>query len=143
MKKTSLVILLCIFMFVFVSCSQPYEFSQDISDPSQIQIQIVCLESGIDQYDSPYNEENITVIKIIEKTKAEAFLSHFKNIKSYHPFGDPIGRIAGEAIRIIYPNGSIELITDYGTATVIKGETNIQTITFDSDDFAELLDKYS
>ena len=141
MKKIFLsVLLLCLF---FVSCSQPYEFLQDLSDPSQIQIQIVCLESEVDQYDSPYNEENITVVKIIEKTTAEAFLSDFKCIKSYHPLGDPIGSISGEAIRIIYPNGSIELITDYGIATVKNGETDVQTITFDSDDFAELLDKYS
>ena len=58
--------------------------------------------------------------------KSEAFLSDFKCIKSYHPLGDPIGSISGEAIRIIYPNGSIELITDYGIATVINGETDFK-----------------
>ena len=97
----------------------------------------------MDQYNFPYNEDNSTVINVIEKTKMKAFLSDFKSIKSYHPFGDSIGSIAGEAKRIIYPNESIELITDYGIATVINGETDVQTITFDSDDFAELLDKYS
>jgi len=47
------------------------------------------------------------------------------------------------AIRITYANGDIELITDYGTATVKNGEIHNQTTTFDSDAFSELIDKYS
>ena len=92
----------------------------------------------------PYNEENILVIKVIENDKKEDFLSKFQKIKSYQPnFGSRIDCISDEAIRIIYTNGDIELITDYGTATVENGEINTQTTTFDSDAFAELIDKYS
>lgn len=92
----------------------------------------------------PYNEENISVIKVIENDKKEDFLSDFQKIKSYQPnFGSRIDCISGEAIRIIYANGDIELITGYGTATVENGEINTQTTTFDSDAFAELIDKYS
>jgi hypothetical protein len=144
MKKGIFIAMLCLLSVLLVSCTVPYSFMYGVPDIDTIQIEIVNLETDMGYHaDSPYNEENISVIKIIETDKYEEFLSDFKRIKSYHPFGDPIGSISGEAIRIIYPNGSIELITDYGTANVINGEIDVQTITFDSDDFAELLDKYS
>lgn len=144
-KKLFLSVLFCIFSVVLVSCSVPYEFSKDMSDLDQIQIEIVNLESEMGYHaGSSYNEENISVIKIIENEKKEDFLLDFKKIKSYQPnIGSRIDSITGEAIRITYPNGDIELITQYGTATVKNGEVHTQTTTFDSDDFSELLDKYS
>ena len=43
----------------------------------------------------------------------------------------------------MYANGDVELITDYGTATVVNGEIWNHTTTFDSDAFSKLIDKYS
>ena len=69
--------------------------------------------------------------------------SDFANVKCYRPFGQPIGSVSGDAIRITYPDGNVEIITDYGVATVTNGEVFINTITFDSDGFAELIKKYT
>lgn len=66
-EKDTFICIALYFHVCFCSRSQPYDFIKDISDPSQIQIQIVCLESGMDQYDFPYNEDNSTVINVIEK----------------------------------------------------------------------------
>ena len=114
-------------------------------DIDTIKIEIVNLETEMGYHAaSPYNEENISVIKVIETDKNEEFLSDFKKIKSYQPnFGSRIDSVSGEAIRITYANGDIELITDYGTATVEDGEISIQTTTFDAASFSELIDKYS
>ena len=116
-----------------------------VPDIDTIQIDIVNLETEMGYHaGSSYNEENISVIKVIGTDKNEAFLSDFKKIKSYQPiFGSRIDCISGVAIRITYANGDIELITDYGTATVENGEIHTQTTTFDSDAFSELIDKYS
>ena len=137
--------ILCILSVLLVSCAVPYSFMHGESDIDTLQIEIVYLETDMGYHiGSPYNEENISVIKVIEIDKNEDFLSDFQKIKSYQPnFGSRIDCISGEAIRITYENGDIELITDYGTATVENGEIHTQTTTFDSDAFAELIDKYS
>lgn len=145
MKKIFLSVAFCILAVVLVSCSVPYTFSQDMSDLDQIQIEIVNIETEMGHYGgSEYSEEHISVVKVIENDKKEDFLSDFKKIKSYQPnFGSRINYIIGEAIRIIYPNGNIELITDYGTATVKNGVIRNYTTTFDSDEFDALLEEYS
>ena len=145
MKKSLVMLTLCFLALILVSCSVPYNFSQDISDLDQIQIEIVNLETEMgDSSNAAYNEEEISIIKTIENDKKEDFISDFKKIKSYQPnFGSRIDYVYGKAIRIIYSNGDIELITHYGTATVKNGEISNQTITFDSDAFSNLLDKYS
>ena len=145
MKKILLSVAFCVLAVVLVSCSVPYAFSQDMSDLDQIQIEIVNIETEMGYHaGSDYNEENISVIKVIENDKKEDFLSDFRKIKSYQPnFGSRIDCIIGEAIRIIYPNGDVELITHYGTATVKNGAIHNQTTTFDSDDFDALLEKHS
>ena len=145
MKKSIFIVVLFLLSVLLVSCTVPYSFMQGEPDIDTIQIEIVNLETDMGYWSgSPYNEENVSVIKVIENDKNEEFLSDFKKIKSYQPiFGSRIDCITGEAIRITYANGDIELITDYGTATVKNGEIHNQTTTFDSDAFSELIDKYS
>ena len=145
MKKSILIVLLSLLSGLLVSCTVPYSFMHGVPDVDTIQIEIVNLETAMGYHaGSPYNEENISVIKVIETDKNEEFLSDFKKIKSYQlNFGSRIDSISGVAIRIIYANGDIELITDYGTATVEDGEIHNQTTTFDSDAFSELIEKYS
>ena len=145
MKKNIFIAVLCLLSVLLVSCTVPYSFMHGEPDIDTIKIEIVNLETEMGYYaGSPYNEENISVIKVIETDKNEEFLSDFKKIKSYQlNFGSRIDSISGVAIRIIYANGDIELITDYGTATVEDGEIHNQTTTFDSDAFSELIDKYS
>ena len=145
MKKSILIVLLSLLSGLLVSCTVPYSFMHGVPDVDTIQIEIVNLETEMGyRAGSRYNEENISVIKVIETDKNEEFLSDFKKIKSYQlNFGSRIDSISGVAIRIIYANGDIELITDYGTATVEDGEIHNQTTTFDSDAFSELIDKYS
>jgi len=145
MKKSIFIAVLCLLSVLLVSCTVPYSFMHGEPDIDTIKIEIVNLETEMGYHaGSPYNEENISVIKVIETDKNEEFLSDFKKIKSYQPiFGSRIDSVSGEAIRITYANGDIELITDYGTATVEDGEISIQTTTFDADSFSELIDKYS
>ena len=114
-------------------------------DIDTIKIEIVNLQTNMGYHEGvDYSEEYITVIKTIESDKNEEFLSDFKKIKCYQPIvGSRIDSISGKAIRITYANGDIELITDYGTATVRNGEIHNSTTTFDSDQFSKLIDKYS
>ena len=146
MKKGHLIIAittLCLLAVLLVSCTVSYSFMHGEPDVDAIKIEIVNLETEMGYHaGSPYSEEHISVIKVIENDQIEDFLSDFKKIKSYQPFGGRIDCISGNAIRIIYPNGDIELITDYGTATVKQGEIRTQTTTFDSEDFDALLIKY-
>lgn len=145
MRRSIFITILCLLSALLVSCTVPYSFMHGEPDIDTIQIEIVNLETEMgDHVGSLYNEENVSVINVIENDKKEEFLSDFKKIKSYQPnFGGRIDCISGEAIRITYANGDIELITDYGTATVISGEIHTQTTTFDSDAFSELIEKYS
>lgn len=145
MKKCVFIAALCFLSVLLVSCNVPYSFMHGEPDIDTIQIEIVNLETEMGYHEgSSYSEENVSVIKNIENDKKEDFLSDFKKIKSYQPnFGSRIDSISGVAIRILYPNGDIELITDYGTATVENGEIQNHTTTFDSDAFSELIDKYS
>ena len=145
MKKGILIAALWLLVVLLVSCTVPYSFMHGEPDIDTIQIEIVNIETEMGYHEgSPYNEENILVIKVIETDKNEEFLSDFKKIKSYQPnFGSRIDSISGVAIRITYANGDVELITSYGTATVEDGEIHNQTTTFDSDVFSELIEKYS
>ena len=152
MKKSILIATICLLSILLVSCAillvscaVPYSFMHGEPDIDTIKIEIVNLKTEMGYHvGSPYSEENVSVIKVIENDKIEDFLSDFKKIKSYQPyFGSRIDCITGEAIRITYANGDIELITHHGTATVTNGEIWNQTTTFDSDAFSELIDKYS
>ena len=145
MKKVVFIAVLCFLSVLLVSCAVPYSFMHGEPDIDTIQIEIVKLETAMGYHaGSPYNEENISVIKVIENDKKAEFLSDFKKIMSYQPnFGSRIDCISGVAIRIMYANGDVELITDYGTATVVNGEIWNHTTTFDSDAFSKLIDKYS
>lgn len=145
MKKSIFFATICLLLVLLVSCTVPYSFMHGEPDIDTIRIEIVNLETSMGGFEgSAYNEEYITVIKVIEHDKIDEFLSDFKKIKSYQPnFGSRIDSISGEAICITYQNGDIELITHHGTATVKNGEIQNQTTTFDSEDFSALIDKYS
>lgn len=153
MKKGIIIALICLLSVLTVSCAvvlllsytAPYSLMKGVPDIDTIKIEIVNIEIEMGYHaGSDYNEESISVIKVIERDKIEDFLSDFKKIKSYQPiFGSRIDSISGEAIRITYADGDIELITHYGTATVINGEIDNRTVTFDSEAFESLLEKYS
>ncbi len=145
MKKSIFIATLCLLSIILVSCANSYSFLHGEPDIDTIQIEIVNIETEMGYHiGSPYNEDSISIIKVIDTDKNDQFLSDFKKIKSYQPiFGSRIDCISGEAIRITYANGDIELITHYGTATVQNGEIHNHTVTFDSDAFSELIDKYS
>ena len=134
-----LVIIICL-LFRPVS----YAFLQDMSDLNQVQIEIVHIETDLGFHrGAAYADEYISVIQIIENDEKTDFISDFNNVRSYQPIiGGRIDAISGDAIRIIYLNGEIELITRYGTATVINGKIRVFTTTFDSDGFNALLEKY-
>ena len=145
MKKSILIALIFLLSFLLVSCAVPYSFMHGEPDIDSIQIEIVNLETEMGYHEgSPYNEEDVSVIKVIESDRNKEFLSDFKKVKSYQPnFGSRIDSILGVAIRITYANGDVELITQYGTATVTNGKIRNHTTTFASDGFSELIDKYS
>ena len=145
MKKAFLLVVIGLLSVILVSCSTSYSFMHGEPDIDTIKIEIVNLETDMGYHEGvDYSEEYITVIKTIESDKNEEFLSDFKKIKCYQPIvGSRIDSISGKAIRITYANGDIELITDYGTATVQNGEIHNSTTTFDSDEFSKLIDKYS
>ena len=153
MKKGIIIALICLLSVLTVSCAvvlllsytAPYSLMHGVPDIDTVKIEIVNLETEMGYHaGSPYNEESVSVFKVIERDKIEDFLSDFKKIKSYQPiFGSRIDSISGEAIRITYDNGDIELITQHGTATVIDGEIRNRTVTFDSEEFEALLQKYS
>ena len=145
MKKYFLIVVLCLLSFSLVSCTASYSFMHGEPDIDTIKIEIVNIEIEMGYHaGSDYSEENVSVIKVIENDKMKDFLSDFKKIKCYQPnSGGRIDSILGKAIRITYANGDIELITDYGTATVKNGEILTQTTTFDSEAFEALLKKYS
>ena len=145
MKKSVFVALLCLVSVLLISCTVPYSFMHGEPDIDKIKIEIVNLETEMGYHEgSPYDEENVSVIKVIEKDKNKEFISDFKKIKSYQPvIGSRIVFVSGEAIRITYANGDVELITYCGTATVKNGEIMVETTTFDSDEFSKLIDKYS
>ena len=145
MKKAFLLVVIGLLSVILVSCSTSYSFMHGEPDIDTIKIEIVNLETDMGYHEGvDYSEEYITVIKTIESDKNEEFLSDFKKNKCYQPIvGSRIDSISGKAIRITYANGDIELITDYGTATVRNGEIRNSTTTFDSDEFSKLIDKYS
>ena len=142
MKKIILAISLCFLILTLVSCSVPYKFSQDISSLEEISIEIVELDEVIGNGKADYSEDKISVIRIVEDNEKEAFISEFKNIKSYEPLGEPITFISGTAIRITYPNGNMELITDFGVGKLSEGEWWISTISFEDKGFEALINKY-
>ena len=145
MKKGILAVAIFLLSVLLVSCPVPYSFMHGEPDLDTIRVDIVKLETVMGYHvGDPYNEENVSVIKVIETDKIEAFLSDFKKIKSYQPlFGSRIDYVSGVAIRITYANGDVELITRYGTATVSNEKILIHTTTFDSDAFSEFIAKYS
>ncbi len=145
MKNSIFIAVLFLLTVILVSCTFPYSFMHGELDVDTIRIEIVNLETDIGNHtEYSYYAENISVVKIIDSDKNEEFLSDFEEIKSYQPiFGSRIDSISGVAVRIIYENGDIELITDNGTATVRNGEIRTLTTTFDSDAFSELIVKYS
>lgn len=146
MKKIIFTISLCFLILALVSCSVPYRFSQDVSDPQEVSIEIVELDFiGAEHagYDAPYSDDKVTVIRVIEEQEKEAFLSEFKKVKSYKPVvGEPIFHLQGTAIRITYSNGDFDLITDFGVGRMWGDELRIETTTFDSDEFNALINKY-
>ena len=145
MKKSVFVATLFLLSIILISCTTTYSFMHGEPDIDTIQIEIINIETEMGYHSgSAYNEEYISVIKVIEADKNEQFLSDFNKIKSYQPIvGSRIDSISGEAIRITYENGDIELITHYGTATVQNEEIHTHAVTFDSNDFSELISKYS
>ncbi len=127
-----------------------YELAQEITDLENTQIEIVYSETSIGTgslgwYDYELvGDVEISVIRVIENNEKEAFLSDFNKLRSYHPFGTPIGAVSGDKmIRITYPDGEIELISDWGTANIKDGQIRVQSRSFNEKRFATLIDQYS
>ena len=67
MKKSIFIAVLCLLSVLLVSCTVPYSFMHGEPDIDTIKIEIVNLETEMGHHaGSPYNEENISVIKVIE-----------------------------------------------------------------------------
>ncbi|MBQ9848203.1 MAG: hypothetical protein IJO64_03995 [Clostridia bacterium] len=145
MKRIYCMITVLALVVLLTSCAVEYKFAQETSDPEAFDLEIVNLEREMgDGKGYEYSEENITVISKITNEEKEAFIAEFKQIKSYQPnFGGRIDVISGKAIRIIYPDGQIELITSWGTAVVTDGDMWVHTTTFEEEPFDALLEKYS
>ncbi len=145
MKKIILAISLCFLILALVSCSVPYRFSDDVSNLEEISIEIVELDYVGDEYSGyyePYSEDKALVLMTVSDGEKADFLSDFKKVKSYEALGQPITFISGTAIRITYPNGNMELITDFGVGKLSDGEFRVSTTTFDDDQFNALIEKY-
>ena len=146
MKKIIFTISLCFLILALVSCSVPYRFSQDVSDPQEVSIEIVELDYVGDEYSGyyePYSEDKALVLMTVSDGEKADFLSDFKKVKSYEPFiGEKIFDISGIAIRITYSNGDVDLITDFGVGKLSDGEFQVSTTTFDDDQFNALIEKY-
>ncbi len=136
-------VLFILLIVILCAISVRYKFDQDVSEIESIQI--VNLDCSMGYHSgSPYSEENVSVISTIEVEKYDEFLSDFHKVKSYQPnIGSRILSVSGRAIRVIYTNGIIELITCSGTAIVKDGTIRVQTTMFDKENFFPLLDKYS
>ena len=147
------IIALALFIFLGFATNvftPPYEFAQEITDLENTQIEIIYLETGIGTNSLGWvdyelvGDVEISVIRVLESNQKEAFVSDFKKVKSYYPFGDPITQIAGgEIIRITYPDGEVELISDFGTANIKNGQIRVQNRSFKEKHFNALIDRYS
>lgn len=130
--------------------TRPYELAQEITDFENTKIEIVYSETSIGTGSLGWvdygqvGDVDISVIRVLENNEKEAFISDFKKVKTYYPFGDPVTHIAGgEIIRITYPDGEIELISNFGTANIKNGQIRIQNRSFKDKHFDNLIDKYS
>lgn len=128
----------------------PYEFAQEITDLDNTKIEIVYSKTSIGTSSLGWvdyelvGDVEISVIRVLENNEKEAFVSDFKKVKSYYPFGDPVTHIeGGEIIRITYPDGEVELISGFGTASIKNGQFRVQNRSFKEKHFNALIDKYS
>ena len=128
----------------------PYELAQEITDFENTKIEIVYSETSIGTGSLGWNDYalvgdvDISVIRVLENSEKEAFISDFQKVKTYYPFGDPVTYIAGgEIIRITYPDGEVELISNFGTANIKNGQIRIQNRSFKDKQFDSLIDRYS
>ena len=82
MKKSIFIAVLCLLSVLLVSCTVPYSFMHGVPDIDTIQIEIVNLETRMGYHaGSPYNEENISVIKVIETDKKKSFFPISKKLR--------------------------------------------------------------
>ena len=147
----SVLIFPCAFVMLFVVliyvCVFPhkYEFSQRLVSYEGVTIEIVEIKEAIslhgkDVLKSSYCEEKIE--KIATVSDNESFIKNLQRIKCIHRFGPPSEVISGKAVRIIYPDGSIELISDSSNAVVIGVDVHIDDIVFNEKEFNTLLDEW-
>ena len=80
---------------------------------------------------------------IREITDKESFIQELQSLTSYQPLGQPIGSIHGNAIRLIYSDGQIEIITHYGSALIAESEILVYTKTFDNNQFQAFWQKWA
>ena len=76
MKKIILAISLCFLILALVSCSVPYRFSQDVSDPQEVSIEIVELDYVGDEYSGyyePYSEDKALVLMTVSDGERRTF----------------------------------------------------------------------
>lgn len=139
MKKYLLCFLYILFINMLLGCSPSctYEFLQHSSNIEKIEIVDVApfynhIEGG---------PEIINVIKEIVDAEQEDFLEAFLRVPCYRYFGDRKEYIGGEAIRIIYLDGSFELI-DIDTVYIEfgDGQWNILSYHFNEHEFEKFTD---
>lgn len=153
MKKAIIIavaVVLCAVLIFFLIPSIPgtYSFTHSVDTWEDVKIEIVQINDPVcgtyyttGSFDTAYNVEKITVIA--EVTKNAVFIQELQKVRSYRPWGDPFSEIAGEAIRLTYPDGEIELITACGSALISDSQVSIRTITFNAEQFHDLFEAWS
>ena len=139
MKRIQLCLLYLLVITVLLGCSCIYEFSESRENIEAIEL--VNVEAFPNQFGE--KPEVISIIKQIPNTKHDSFLEQFINVPCFRYAGDRIEHIGGEAIRVVYTDGSFELIdVDTTYYEACDGSWNISSYHFDEDAFERFIESY-
>ncbi len=136
-NKSIIAILLCI-MLLLTSCVSQYSFLNSESEISEISIVHVSIK-----------DDEITQIELVKIQDVSGFLEDFKKIACHKRIGDPSALYPNDeeadAIKVLYYDGSYELINYYGRVTYQhdRGLDYYAGIrAFDEVEYRSFIDKY-
>lgn len=147
MKKFLTFPLIIMLLLTLTCCAKPYNFYKE-SDLDSVTISIIEIKGYIKSTyqndvlrEDAFNENSYTTLKLVNNTAKIV-----KDINALQcsrpPFGDKLTKITGKGVLINYPDGTIEIITDNGSAVINATSVTINTIGFNTNDFNKLLNTY-
>ena len=142
MKKIfGCIFVICCLSSILTSCGidREYEFYQPISCIERIEIisasQIVA--ASVEELKS------IEPVHVIDKARWDTFFECFCEVPCFAYFTDPAQMIIGDAIRIIYQDGSYELICVYsGLHLPVNEKAYYPPYYFSSEEFSNLISDF-